>query len=121
MDDFGKFQPHQTADDKVVITFGLQFRFFFFKSFLGPFNNAFVVSFKLRFFKLNLFCMVDKWLCYNLHIKKKFFIVILYIGFSFLWMFSLLLTDLISHFYLTSLQLVLCRVAAVKRLPVHQP
>ena len=22
-DDFGKFQPHQTADDKVVITFGL--------------------------------------------------------------------------------------------------
>ena len=29
--------------------------------------------------------------------------------------------DLISDFYLTSLQLVLCRVAAVKRLPVHQP
>ena len=29
----------------------------------------------------------------------------------------LLLTDS----YLTSLQLVLCRVAAVKRLPVHQP
>ena len=26
-----------------------------------------------------------------------------------------------SDFYLTSLQLVLCRVAAVKRLPVHQP
>ena len=23
MVDFGKFQPHQTADDKVVITFGL--------------------------------------------------------------------------------------------------
>ena len=23
MDDFGKFQPHQTADDKVVITFRL--------------------------------------------------------------------------------------------------
>ena len=23
MDDFGKFQSHQTADDKVVITFGL--------------------------------------------------------------------------------------------------
>ena len=40
---------------------------------------------------------------------------------SFLWMFSLLLKDLISDFYLTSLQLVLCRVAAVKRLPVHQP
>ena len=36
---------------------------------------------------------------------------------SFLWMFSLLLKDLISDFYLTSLQLVLCRVAAVKRLP----
>ena len=35
--------------------------------------------------------------------------------------FSLLLKDLISDFYLTSLQLVLCRVAAVKRLPVHQP
>ena len=34
---------------------------------------------------------------------------------------SLLLKDLISDFYLTSLQLVLCRVAAVKRLPVHQP
>ena len=31
------------------------------------------------------------------------------------------LMDLISDFYLTSLQLVLCRVAAVKRLPVHQP
>ena len=30
-------------------------------------------------------------------------------------------SDLISDFYLTSLQLVLCRVAAVKRLPVHQP
>ena len=40
---------------------------------------------------------------------------------SFLWMFSLLLKDLISDFYLTSLQLMLCRVAAVKRLPVHQP
>ena len=25
------------------------------------------------------------------------------------------------YFYLPSLQLVLCRVAAVKRLPVHQP
>ena len=46
MDDFGKSQLHQTADDKVVITFGLWFRNFF-KSFLGPFNNAFVVSFKL--------------------------------------------------------------------------
>ena len=32
-----------------------------------------------------------------------------------------ILKDLISDFYLTSLQLVLCRVAAVKRLPVHQP
>ena len=29
MDDFGKFQPHQTADDKVVITFGHLFRNFF--------------------------------------------------------------------------------------------
>ena len=28
---------------------------------------------------------------------------------------------LISDFNLTSLQLVLCSVAAVKRLPVHQP
>ena len=26
-----------------------------------------------------------------------------------------------SDFYMTSLQLVLCSVAAVKRLPVHQP
>ena len=34
---------------------------------------------------------------------------------------ALLLKDLISDFYLTSLQLVLCRVAAIKRLPVHQP
>ena len=40
---------------------------------------------------------------------------------SSLWMFSLLLKDLISDFYLTSLQLVLCRVAAVKHLPVHKP
>ena len=32
-----------------------------------------------------------------------------------------LLKDLISDFYLTSLQLVLCSMAAVKRLPVHQP
>ena len=40
---------------------------------------------------------------------------------SFSWIFSLLLKDLISDFYLTSLQLVLCRVAAVKRFPVHQP
>ena len=40
---------------------------------------------------------------------------------SFLWMFSLLLKELIFEFYLPSLQLVLCRVAAVKRLPVHQP
>ena len=35
--------------------------------------------------------------------------------------FPLLLKDIISDFYLTLLQLVLCRVAAVKRLPVHQP
>ena len=34
---------------------------------------------------------------------------------------KLLLKDLISDFYLASLQLVLCRVAAVKRLPVHLP
>ena len=27
----------------------------------------------------------------------------------------------VSDFYLSSLQLVLCSVAAVKRLPVHQP
>ena len=36
-------------------------------------------------------------------------------------MLSLLLKDLISDFYLNSLQQVLCSVAAVKRLPVHQP
>ena len=36
-------------------------------------------------------------------------------------MISLLLKELIFYFYLPSLQLVLCRVAAVKRLPVHQP
>ena len=40
---------------------------------------------------------------------------------SFYTGFSLLLKDLVSDFYLTSLQLVLCRMAAVKRLPVHQP
>ena len=34
-----------------------------------------------------------------------------------LWMFSLLLKELIFYFYLPSLKLVLCRVAAVKRLP----
>ena len=34
---------------------------------------------------------------------------------------SLFLKDLISDFYLPSLQLVLCSVAAVKRLPVYQP
>ena len=34
---------------------------------------------------------------------------------------SLLLKDLISDFYLPSLQLVLCSVPAVKRLPAHQP
>ena len=34
---------------------------------------------------------------------------------------SLLLKELIFDFYLPSLQLVLCRVAAVERLPVHQP
>ena len=39
---------------------------------------------------------------------------------SFLLMFSLLLKELIFNFYLSSLQLVLCRVATVKRLPVHQ-
>ena len=59
MDDFGKFQPHQTADDKVVITFGL-WLWIFFRSFLAPFNNAFVVSFKLQFFKLNLLYLVGK-------------------------------------------------------------
>ena len=66
MDNFGKIQPHQTADDKVVITFGLYFRFFFFffffffSPFLGPFKNSFVVSLKIRFFKSNLLCLVDK-------------------------------------------------------------
>ena len=44
MDDFGKFQPHQTAADKVVKTSGVLFRIFF-KSLWGPVNNAFVVSF----------------------------------------------------------------------------
>ena len=34
---------------------------------------------------------------------------------------SVALKKLIFYFYLPSLQLVLCRVAAVKRLPVHQP
>ena len=56
---FGKFQPHQTADDKVVKSSGVEFRIFF-KSFWDPINNAFVVSFKLRFFKLDLLCLVDK-------------------------------------------------------------
>ena len=54
MDDFGKFQPHQTADDTAVIIFASSFEFF--KSFLIPCNNAFLVSFKRRYFKLNLLC-----------------------------------------------------------------
>ena len=55
MDDFGRFQPHQTADDKVVIILASSLVLdFFFKTFWGPFNNAFVVSFKLRFFKIKL-------------------------------------------------------------------
>ena len=29
MNDFGKFQTHETADDKVVIIFGFSFRNFF--------------------------------------------------------------------------------------------
>ena len=45
MDDLTKFQPHQTADDKIVITVGLYFCVNF-MSFSGPFNNAFIVSFK---------------------------------------------------------------------------
>ena len=40
---------------------------------------------------------------------------------SFLSMFSLLLKEHNFDFYLPSLQLVLWSVAAVKRLPVHQP
>ena len=55
MDDFGKFQPNETADDKscnnvwplVSLFFFFLFFFLFFKSFLCPFNNAFVVSVKL--------------------------------------------------------------------------
>ena len=35
--------------------------------------------------------------------------------------FSLLLKELSFYFYLPSLQLVVCSVAAVKRLPGHQP
>ena len=49
MDDFAKIQPHQIADNKIVITFELYFCVCF-MSFSGPFNYAFVVSFKLRFF-----------------------------------------------------------------------
>ena len=66
MDDFGKFQPYRAADDKIVIiTFGLKFFFFFFFFFQGVFWSLeqcfkFVVSFKLRFFKFNLLCLVDK-------------------------------------------------------------
>ena len=104
MNESGKFQPQQTPNDKVVITFGLKFFFFFFfffldlsfflffvffflfcfvfflfcfvlfcffKSLLGPLNNAFEVSFKLRFSKLNLLCLVHKCSGYNLQIQKK--------------------------------------------------
>ena len=59
VDDLGKFQPHQPSDDKAVIILASSFAFSF-KSFLRPFNNFFVVSFKLRFFKVNLLCLVDK-------------------------------------------------------------
>ena len=72
MDNFGKFQPHQNADDKSCESFWHVISQFF-KSFWGPFNNAFVVSFKLRFLKLNLLCLVDKWSGYSLHIKKNKF------------------------------------------------
>ena len=59
MDDFGRFQPHQTANDKLLELLASSFANFF-KSFMGSFNNAFVVFFKLRFLKLNLLCLVDK-------------------------------------------------------------
>ena len=45
---------------------------------------------------------------------------ILYTSFHDLINLSLLLKELIFYFYLPSLQLVLCSVAAVKRLPIHQ-
>ena len=90
MDDFSKFQLHQTADDKVVITFGLLFRIFF-NTLLGPFNNAFVVSFKLQFFKLNVLCLVDKRLGFNLHIKKNINVIIIH---SFLQLYLSILLDI---------------------------
>ena len=49
MDDFGKYQPHQTADDKSCDNVWPLVSHFL-RSFWGHFNNAFVVSFKLRFF-----------------------------------------------------------------------
>ena len=55
-----------------------------------------------------------RWIWYfeNWHMNiKTFFLMNVYI----------VLKDLISDFYLTSMQLVLCSVAAVKRLPIHQP
>ena len=48
MDDFAKFQPHQTEDDKIVITFGVQ-GCVCGSSFSGPFNYVFVFSFTLWF------------------------------------------------------------------------
>ena len=55
MDDFTKFQPNQTADDKIVITFGL-YLCVNLMWFSGPFNNAFVFPFKVWFLiKIALF------------------------------------------------------------------
>ena len=48
MDDLAKFQPHQTADDKIMITLGLLF-WRWFMSFFVPLIMHFIVSFKLHF------------------------------------------------------------------------
>ena len=67
MDD--KFQPYQTADDKIVITFGLYICVNF-MSCSGAFNNAFVFSLKFWFLiKIALFSWYV--IGYNLHINKN--------------------------------------------------
>ena len=49
MDDFTELQLHQFAGDKIVTIFGLLFCICF-VMFWGPFNYAFLLSFKLNFF-----------------------------------------------------------------------
>ena len=71
MDDFAKFQPHQIADDKIMIIFGPQF--FVSCSFPGPFDYALNYPFNIRIFSVDLSCFVGMWSGLNMHITKSKF------------------------------------------------